>query len=63
RDKLCKDSNFCVEFASDEEARRSLELVRFANVHTQKPLTEEELKFVVKYPAVAAKIMTVTPQF
>ena len=62
-DKLCKDSNFCVEFASDEEARRSLELVRFANVHTQKPLTEEELKFVVKYPAVAAKIMTVTPQF
>lgn len=60
-DKLCKESNFCVQFKDDEEARRTLELVRFANVHTQKPLTEEELKFVVKYPTIAAKIMTVVP--
>ncbi len=50
-----------VEFKNDEEARKILELVRFANVHTQKPLTESELKFIAMYPEQARKIMTVTP--
>ncbi len=60
-DKLCKEGKFCFEFKDDKEARRILELVRFANVHTQKPLTEEELKFVATYPEIARKIITVIP--
>jgi homocitrate synthase NifV len=50
-----------VEFKDDAEAVKVLELVRFANVHTQKPLTEGELKFIASYPEQARKIMTVTP--
>lgn len=50
-----------VEFKDDAEATRILELVRYANVHTQKPLTKEELIFVAKCPDQAKKIMTVTP--
>ena len=50
-----------VEFKDDKEAERVLELVRYANVHTQKPLTRAELLFCAKYPEQAAKIMTVTP--
>ncbi|MCK4437295.1 hypothetical protein KAU86_05035, partial [bacterium] len=38
-----------------------LELTRYANVHTQKPLTNDELKFIAKYPEQAKKIMTVAP--
>ena len=50
-----------IEFKDEQEASRILELARFANVHTQKPLTKEELMFVYKYPSIASKIMTVTP--
>jgi isopropylmalate/homocitrate/citramalate synthase len=50
-----------VEFKDDAEAEKVLELVRYANVHTQKPLTRRELIFVAKYPEQARKIMTVTP--
>lgn len=50
-----------IEFKNDEEARNVLDLVRYANVHTQKPLTERELRFVAAYPEIARKIMTVTP--
>ncbi len=50
-----------IEFKNDEEARDILELVRFANVHTQKPLTDGELRFIASYPEQARKIMTVTP--
>jgi isopropylmalate/homocitrate/citramalate synthase len=53
--------NLEVEFKDDNEATRILELVRYANVHTQKPLTKEELLFVARYPDQAKKIMTVTP--
>ena len=59
--KLCKEKKFCIEFRDDNEARKVLELVRFANVHTQKPLTEEELRFVASYPEIARKRMTVVP--
>ncbi|MFA5839636.1 MAG: homocitrate synthase [Candidatus Margulisiibacteriota bacterium] len=51
-----------VEFKDDKEAARVLELVRYANVHTQKPLTKEELIFIAKYPDQAKLIMTVTPE-
>ena len=50
-----------IAFKDDKDAREILDLVRFANVHTQKPLTEEELIFIAKYPAIAKKIMTVNP--
>jgi isopropylmalate/homocitrate/citramalate synthase len=53
--------NLEVEFKDDNEAARVLELVRYANVHTQKPLTREELLFVAKNPEQARQIMTVTP--
>lgn len=50
-----------VEFKDEKEAREILDLVRFANVHTQKPLTEEELIFIAHHPEIARKIMTVSP--
>ena len=50
-----------VKFKDDKEATEVLELVRYANVHTQKPLTHDELKFVAKYPNIAKKIFTMTP--
>ena len=50
-----------IEFKDENEARNILELARYANVHTQKPLTESELKFIYHYPDIAAKVMTVSP--
>ncbi|MCM8761335.1 MAG: homocitrate synthase [Candidatus Omnitrophica bacterium] len=50
-----------IKFKNDKEATKILELVRYANVHTQKPLTEDELRFIAKYPDIARKIFTMTP--
>jgi citrate (Re)-synthase len=50
-----------IKFNSEDEAHEILELVRFANVHTQKPLTEDELLFIAENPDQARKILTVTP--
>jgi len=50
-----------LKFKDDKEATKVLELVRYANVHTQKPLTEDELRFIAKYPEIARKIFTMTP--
>jgi len=50
-----------VEFKDDQHAARILELVRYANVHTQKPLTHYELKFIAAHPDEAELIMTVEP--
>jgi len=50
-----------IEFKNDDEATNILELVRYANVHTQKPLVEDELRFIAAYPKIAKQIMTVTP--
>lgn len=52
-----------LEFKDEIEARNILELARYANVHTQKPLTDSELKFIYHYPDIVAKIMTVTPYY
>lgn len=52
-----------LEFKDQDEARNILELARYANVHTQKPLTDSELKFIYHYPDIAAKIMTVSPYY
>ena len=50
-----------VEFRDDKEATEVLELVRYANVHNQKPLVDDELKFIAKYPDIARKIFTMSP--
>ena len=55
--------NLELEFRDEDEARNILELCRYANVHTQKPLTDSELRFIYYYPDIAAKIMTVTPYY
>lgn len=55
--------NLELEFHDEDEARNILELARYANVHTQLPLTDSELRFIYYYPNIAAKIMTVTPYY
>ena len=55
--------NLELEFEDEDEARNILELARYANVHTQKPLTDSELKFIYFYPNIAARIMTVEPYY
>ncbi len=50
-----------VEFKDAQEAETILELVRYANVACQKPLVEDELLFIAKYPQIAKKILTLTP--
>ena len=50
-----------VSFADREEANRVLELVRYANVEAQKPLNEDELVLIAKYPDIATKLLTLMP--
>ncbi len=50
-----------VSFADREEANRVLELVRYANVEAQKPLNEDELLFIAKYPDIVKKLLTLAP--
>lgn len=50
-----------VSFADTKEAEQILELVRYANVCAQKPLIEDELVFIAKYPDIARKLLTLTP--
>ena len=56
-------NNLELEFHDEDEARNILELARYANVHTQKPLTTSELKFLYYFPDIAAKVMTVSPYY
>ncbi len=48
--------NLGIDFKSDKVARKILELVQYANLHNQKPLTDDELKFIAKHPRVIAKL-------
>jgi homocitrate synthase NifV len=50
-----------IAFRDDKEATEILELVRYANVHNQKPLVDDELKFIAKSPDIARKIFTMAP--
>ncbi len=50
-----------IHFHDDNEARKVLELVQYANLHTQKPLTDDELRFIATYPDITKKILTMTP--
>jgi len=48
--------NLGIHFRNEREARKILDLVQYANLHNQKPLTDDELKFIAKYPKVIAKL-------
>jgi len=50
-----------VSFKSKEEANEVLELVRYANVLSHKPLVEDELLFIARYPQIVKQLLTVTP--
>ncbi len=52
-----------IHFHDDREARKILELVQYANLHTQKPLTDDELRFIAEYPKIVSKVLTVTRKF
>jgi|WetSurMetagenome_2_1015567.scaffolds.fasta_scaffold09580_3 isopropylmalate/homocitrate/citramalate synthase len=55
------DGDMSISFHNDKEAEEILELVRYANVEAQKPLVEEELVFIAKYPDIARKLLTLRP--
>ncbi|GAJ05655.1 unnamed protein product, partial [marine sediment metagenome] len=55
------EGKMAVLFHDDKETREILELVRYANVEAQKPLVEDELMFIAKYPAIAKKLLTLKP--
>jgi isopropylmalate/homocitrate/citramalate synthase len=50
-----------VRFPDREKANEILELVRYANVASQKPLVEDQLLFIARYPGIARKLLTLTP--
>jgi citrate (Re)-synthase len=50
-----------LSFKNKQEAERILELVRYANVEAQKPLVEDELLFIAKYPSIARKLLSLEP--
>ena len=52
-----------IHFHNDREARNILELVQYANLHTQKPLTDDELRFIAGHPEIVSKILRVTPGY
>ena len=50
-----------ITFKDRAEAEKILELARYANVLAQKPLVEDELKFIATYPDIARELMTIAP--
>ena len=50
-----------ISFEDSAQSEEILELVRYANVEAQKPLVEDELLFIAKYPKIAKKLLTLTP--
>ncbi len=48
-------------FHDDRAVRNVLDLVQYANLYTQKDLTDDELVFAARYPDLASQILTVTP--
>jgi homocitrate synthase NifV len=51
-----------VTFKDANEAQRVLELVRYANVEAQKPLVEDELLFIARYPEITKQLLTLVPE-
>ena len=61
-DKMSKKTPETISLPeSKEKANEILELVRYANVEAHKPLVEDELKFICKYPEISRQLLTMTP--
>ncbi|MBM2832142.1 MAG: homocitrate synthase [Dehalococcoidia bacterium] len=54
-------SRLGIEFQDEEQAGKILELVRYANAHTQLPLTDDELRLIAAHPEQVRQVLTVTP--
>jgi len=52
-----------IHFHNDKEARKILQLVQYANLHTQKPLTDDELRLIAEHPAEVSKILALSPRY
>jgi homocitrate synthase NifV len=50
-----------VELEDGQQTHDILELVRYANVESHKPLVEDELLFITKYPEIARNLLTMIP--
>ena len=50
-----------VSFENPTQTEEVLELARYANVEAQKPLVEDELLFIAKYPTIVRKLLTLIP--
>lgn len=50
-----------ISFSNDNEARKVLDLVQYANLYTQKSLTDDELRFIATYPEIVQRILVVQP--
>jgi len=50
-----------MSFDDARQGEEILELIRYANVEAQKPLVEDELLFIAKYPKIARKLLTLIP--
>jgi isopropylmalate/homocitrate/citramalate synthase len=50
-----------ITFGSKKEATQVLDLVRYATAHNQLNLTDDELRFIAKYPDPVRQILTITP--
>ena len=49
-----------ITFPTDENAQQVLALVQYANAHTQLPLTDDELRFIARYPEHVKKLLRVS---
>ncbi|MCD6360934.1 MAG: homocitrate synthase [Armatimonadetes bacterium] len=54
-------SHLDLAFRDADHARETLNLVQYANLCNQQPLTEEELRFIYHYPEIARRLLTLTP--
>ena len=50
-----------INFKDKDNAERVLELVRYADILSKKPLVADELRFIAQYPHIARELLTMTP--
>lgn len=54
-------SRLGINFPDEKTAEKVLDLVRYANLHTQLPLCDDELRLIAQYPEQVKKVLTITP--
>jgi len=54
-------SHLDLAFRDKEHSQETLRLVQYANLHTQAPLTDEELWLIYHYPEQVRQILKATP--